>query len=383
MTGRVYLDWNATAPLRDEARAAMLAAMDAGGNPSSVHAEGRAARAIVEKARLQVARLVDCDPEQIVFTSGATEANNMAIRSAGVAYAPTDHASVVSAAEALAQKAVPLPVGADGRIAMSSAALAATLDDIASIPGRRVVAIAAANGETGVVETTAPVFGAAAARGLAGHCDATQAVGRVAFSARGCGAETVALSAHKIGGPKGVGALVFPAACTVADCGPERLFVGGAQERHRRAGTENVAGIAGFGAAAAAALAERDSGLWQEVARRRDALEARIADAAPDTIFVGRGAPRLPNTTCFALPGWAAEMQVMQLDLAGFAISAGAACSSGKVRPSHVLIALGYDDDTARSAIRVSLGPTTRDADIERFCTAWIGLYRNRRLRAA
>ena len=267
MTGldgqRVYLDWNATAPLRAEARAAMLAAMDAVGNPSSVHAEGRAARAIVERARAQVARLVGCDRRQVVFTSGATEANNMALDLAGhVHYAPTDHPSVVEPAQSGAGLGVPLRMRADGRVDLSDAALTGRAPDLDCPPGRRVMAVAAANGESGVVEDVREVFRLGAARRIEGHCDATQAIGRIPFAFRESGAWTAAISAHKLGGPKGAGALILRGTCAPgADHAWSPRLEGGGQEQGRRPGTENVVGLAGFGAAAEAA--------WRDLEDRR------------------------------------------------------------------------------------------------------------------
>jgi cysteine desulfurase len=391
MTGlggqRVYLDWNATAPLRPQARAAMLQAMDAVGNPSSVHAEGRAARAIVERARGQVAALVGCDPDQLVFTSGATEANHMALGPAGpIHYAPTDHPSVVARAEAGAGRDAALIMCADGRVDLSDPALAAPPAEADHGPtGRRVVTVAAANGETGVVEDVREVFRLGAARRLEGHCDATQAVGRTAFAFRDSGAWTAAISAHKLGGPKGVGAFVLRGPCAPgADIAWWAPVTGGGQEQGRRPGTENVVGIAGFGTAAEAARRDLEDGVWERVAMLRDSLEARLESAAPGLVVFGRGAPRLPNTSCFALPGWPGETQVMQMDLAGFAVSAGSACSSGKVeRASRVLLAMGVDEVTAASAIRVSLGPTTTEAEVAAFADAWMDCCRRRNRRAA
>jgi cysteine desulfurase len=374
LTRRVYLDWNATAPLRPEARAAMLAAMDAVGNPSSVHAEGRAARGIVERARAQVAALVCCDPSRVVFTSGATEANAMAFAgqpSGKALVGATEHSSVPTAANASGRDSRELGVDARGLIALG--------DDLDEERGETsLIAVGAANGETGVIEAVDALFARARTRGARCHCDATQAVGRIAFDMGRSGAHSVALSAHKLGGPKGVGAFIHDDSTA-----PAPLVPGGGQEAGWRGGTENIIGIAGFGAAAEAARLERDGGAWARVAASRDRLEARIAEASPDTIFFGGDAPRLPNTTCFATPGWLGELQVMQLDMAGFAVSSGSACSSGKVRESHVLRAMGFDDATSRAAIRVSLGPTTTQDEIDRFCEAWTGLFTKRRARAA
>lgn len=389
MTRRVYLDWNATAPLRPEARTAMLAAMDVLGNPSSVHAEGRAARAIVERARAQVAGLVGCEPDRVVFTSGATEANNMGLRALGasgfftVACSDAEHASIVEVAEKRARRHR-LPIDRDGLIDRSTFDDAGDFDRaLGDFLGRSVLGVSLANSETGVIEDASDLFARALTLHVRGHCDVTQAAGRIAISLVAPGAISMALSAHKLGGPTGAGAFV-----TSGESGPEEKFApkrmfGGGQERGWRAGAENVVGIAGFGAAAEAARRDLEAGLWRRVEKLRDDLEDRLSSAAPDAIFIGESAPRLPNTSCFAVPGWRGETQVMRLDLAGFAVSAGAACSSGKVGPSRALRAMGLDDETAGSAIRVSLGPTTTEDEVQAFAEAWTGLYARRRARAA
>ena len=356
MSGRAYLDWNATAPMRPEARAAVMAAMDVVGNPSSVHAEGRAAKAIVEKARDQVAALLGCRAVEVVFTSGATEA-------AGILGRTSDKHDVYvqdTAHDCL----------------MAHSRLGGSAD------GGHTLAWGLANGETGAI-TEPPVkggegyaFGARKADWLL--LDLAQAAGRIPIAFSWSGADFAIVSAHKLGGPKGVGALIVRDGVDITP-----LQTGGGQEKGRRSGTENVAGIAGFGAAAEAAQDDLDQGVWTRVAEMRDALEARIAAAAPETIVVGQGAPRLPNTACLMTPGWKGETQVMQMDLAGYAISAGSACSSGKVRTSRVLKAMGYDDVAAGSAIRVSLGPTTREEELEGFASAWIEAQARFRARAA
>jgi cysteine desulfurase len=356
MPGRVYLDWNATAPLRAEAKAAMGAAMDVVGNPSSVHGEGRAAKAVIEKARAQVAAAVGCDVSEVVFTSGATEA-----------------AAILSG----------LP---DGQAVLvqdtGHECLWAHADSEGAAEAGHVLAMGLANGETGVV-TQAPEkvdgrwpFGARAADWLV--LDITQAVGRVPYAFNWSGADFAILSAHKLGGPKGVGALI---ARSGKDFAP--LMRGGGQELGRRSGTENIIGIAGFGAAAEAAVAELADGVWEKVAARRDSFESALAAGSNTTIFVGKESERLPNTSCFATPGWRGETQVMQMDLAGFAISAGSACSSGKVKASRVLGAMGLDDDLASCAVRVSMGATTTDEDIQRFADAWLSAHQRMRARAA
>lgn len=354
---RAYLDWNASAPLRPEARAAMMDALDVTGNPSSVHREGRGARAIVEKARGQVARLAGCDPDEVIFTSGATEA-----------------AAILAAVQ---------PHGAVCVDDCAHDALIAHLDLTGIETGSNVLAMGLACGETGrlmnVPERDAQGFPYGAYRCGSLLLDVTQAIGRVAWSFAASQAHMAILSAHKIGGPKGSGALILRDAIEI-----DPILRGGGQEKGRRSGTENVAGIAGFGAAAEAARQDLEAGAWDEVENLRNSLEDRLADAAPDTIFFARDTRRLANTACFAVPGWAGETQVMQMDLAGFAVSAGSACSSGKVaKASRVLLAMGADEAAASSAIRVSMGPTTTAAEVAAFADAWIDAYRRRNARVA
>ncbi|MCA0995603.1 cysteine desulfurase family protein [Alloyangia pacifica] len=340
---RAYLDWNATAPLRAEARDAMIAAMDVVGNPSSVHAEGRAAKGLMEKARAQVASALGADGADVVFVSGATEAAALACAGRGLHGADIEHDAMA------AWLTCDLPVDGQGRVSVTDPAQ---------------TALQAANSETGVIQELP--------QGLA-VVDATQVFGKLPFAFNWSGAQMAIVSAHKLGGPKGIGALVMRRG---TDLPPQ--MKGGGQEMGRRAGTENLIGIAGFGAAAEAAARDLADDVWTGIEKLRTILENAIAAAAPETIFVGNGAPRLPNTSCFALPGWKGETQVMQMDLAGFAISAGSACSSGKVRASRVLRAMGFDDDVAGSAIRVSLGPTTREEDVLRFAEAWARQYRKK-----
>ena len=360
MNARVYLDWNATAPLRATAREAMLTAFDAVGNPSSVHAEGRAARAIVEKARGQVADLVGCKPGEVVFTSGATEA-------AGIL------GSIPDACDVFVQETAHDAVWA--HVKMNA------WPDNPEGPGH-TLAMGLANSETGVItEPPQPVEG----RYSYGHAwadnlflDVTQAVGRIPWSFQWSGAALACLSAHKLGGPKGVGALLVRDGMDIP-----ALQEGGGQELGRRSGTENVAGIAGFGAACAAALNELNENVWGEVEKLRNILESALASGAKETIFVGNDLPRLPNTSCFATPGWKGETQVMQMDLAGFAVSSGSACSSGKVKVPRVLNAMGLSDREAEGALRVSLGPSTTEEDVLRFAEAWLKQEQKHRQRAA
>jgi cysteine desulfurase len=374
MTDRAYLDWNATAPLRPEAREAMCEALDVAGNPSSVHAEGRAARRLVEAARERVAALVGAEPRNVVFTSGGTEANVLALSpAAGAGNEPCgrlmvsaiEHPSVLAGGRFSAAAVERLPVTGRGEIDLS--ALATRLK---AAEGRVLVSLMLANNETGIVQ---PVSEAAHLVHQAGgmlHVDAVQAAGRIACDINALSADLLTVSGHKIGAPKGVGALIRrDAALSIAD----PLIKGGGQERGARAGTENVAAIAGFGAAAAAALA----GLAADRARMiglRDRLEAGLRAASPEAVIFGAEAERLPNTTLVAQPGMKAETAVIAFDLNGVAVSSGAACSSGKVQPSHVLAAMGVPPRLAGGAIRVSLGPTTTESEIDRMIEAWIRL---------
>ncbi|WP_299718574.1 aminotransferase class V-fold PLP-dependent enzyme [uncultured Tateyamaria sp.] len=346
---RVYLDHNATTPLRAEARDAMLAAMDVVGNPSSVHAEGRASKMLVERARTQVASLVGCLPTQVVFTGSATEAAALAVaqkyRYGGVFVAsPTEHDCFGDWSEG-------------------------TPD---AVTGPALVALSGANSETGVMQADGLVVS-----GPSVVCDITQMAGKVPVQYGDGKPAYMILSAHKLGGPKGVGALIN---FTADD--PQAILRGGGQEMGRRSGTENVIGIAGFGAAAEAAQRDVEAGKWVRIEKLRNILESALAAASNTTIFVGKGAPRLPNTTCFATPGWKGETQVMQMDLSGFAISAGSACSSGKVKASKVLTAMGLGD-VAAHAVRVSLGLETTEDDVLRFAAAWAQKLKKHEARAA
>ncbi len=334
---RVYLDYNATAPLRDEARAAMIAAMDLCGNPSSVHADGRSAKSLVEKARGQVAEAFGALGADVIFTSGATEAAALAMAGRDLACSDLEHEAVAS------WGASPLAVSQDGQVEIAD-------------PGNASVQVA--NSETGILQQLPSGIAVA---------DATQAFGKIPFAFNWCGAEMALISAHKLGGPKGIGALVIKRGTDIA-----AQIKGGGQEMGRRSGTENVIGIAGFGAAAQAASRDLDQGVWERVKELRIILEKKLASGAPTTIFVGKDAQRLPNTSNFITPGWKGETQVMQMDLSGYSVSAGSACSSGKVRASKVLTAMGFDEDLASCAIRVSLGPETTEEDVLGFAEAWL-----------
>jgi cysteine desulfurase len=344
---RVYLDWNASAPLRPEARAAMAAAMDLCGNPSSVHAEGRAARALVERARVQVAEAFRAQPDEVIFTSGATEAAALAASGRGLASAAIEHDCVAAWTDGA------LPVDVEGRVSVADPA---------------VTALQAANSETGVIQDLPP--------GLA-LIDAAQAAGRIPFAFGWTGARAALISGHKFGGPKGIGALLLRRG---AD--PAPVLRGGGQEEGRRAGTENLIGIAGLGAAAEAAARDLNAGRWERVAEIRRILETALASAGESTILVGNQAPRLPNTICLVTPGWKGETQVMAMDLAGFAVSSGSACSSGKVRPSRTLAAMGLGEAAAQGAIRISLGPDTTTDEALAFARAWTAQHARHRAKA-
>ena len=368
---RIYLDHNATGPLRPAARDAMLAALDLVGNPSSVHAHGRASRGVVEAARAQVAGLVGVQSRQVVFTSGGTEAAGLALTphmSAG-GLRPTrlfvsagEHPCVLTGGRFAPDAIEILPLRRDGVFDLD--ALRARL---AALPAGEIpmLALQAANNETGVLQPVAEAAALVRARGGVTICDAVQAAGRIPVSFQALGADALILSAHKFGGPKGVGALVIDASQLHIE---EALVRGGGQERGLRGGTENVAGIAGFGAAAKEAAAAAAEAV--RISALRDGMERVLRARFADMTFFGDEAARLPNTSAFAFPGLSAETLLISLDLAGVSLSSGSACSSGKVRPSHVLSAMGVSPDLAKGALRVSMGWTTTQADAEGLCGA-------------
>ncbi|MBM3555826.1 MAG: cysteine desulfurase [Alphaproteobacteria bacterium] len=375
MTARVaYFDWNAGAPLRRVAAVAMAQAMAATGNASSVHGRGRAARDRIEAARARVADAVNVPADWVTFTSGGTEANALALLGLPdrrLAIGATEHVSVLATAKACGRPVSVIGVDGSGRIELASSPVA-----IGAGGGDLLVSVQLANNETGVIQDIASIAGLVHAKGGLLHVDAAQALGRVAVDMPRLGADLMSLSAHKLGGPTGVGALVASPDLALAP-----LWRGGSQEGRRRAGTENVAGIVGFAAALEEALGE--IGAMTEVARLRDVIRGAIAAGAPDAVFFGEGAPRLPNTLCLAMPGVKAETQVIALDLAGIAVSAGAACSSGAVTRSHVLEAMGVSADLADGAIRVSLGRENTTEEAEHLVAAWGDLYMRTRARAA
>jgi cysteine desulfurase len=358
---RTYLDYNATAPMLPSARAAMMVAFDEVGNPSSVHGEGRRTRAVVETSRAQVARLVGAKPSEVVFTSGAAEANAtvMAAPWTHVLAAGIEHESVLAGLAREDVDAIEIPCGADG-----VARLDGLPQQLGSIGGvvRSLACLQLANNETGVIQPVAEIVELARQQGCAVHCDAVQAMGRLPVGFGSLGVDFMSLSAHKIGGPKGIGALV------IRDGTSLPALIPGGQERRRRGGTENVAAIAGFGAAAEEAMVGLEDVV--RVGLLRDQLEQAIRAKLNEAVVLAAQAPRLANTSCIAIPGLRAETLVIRLDLMGFAVSAGAACSSGKVGTSHVLTAMGVEPALARSAIRISLGRETTRSDIEALIAA-------------
>jgi len=360
MPTEAYLDWNATAKLRPEAQAAVTAALDVTGNPSSVHGAGRAARRLIEDARDKVAALVGVTARDVVFTSGGTEANMLALSpalGAELLVSAIEHPSVRSGGRFAAAEDIAVTAAGVVDLVALERQLAGRL--------RPLVSLMLANNETGVIQPVAEAAALVHAAGGLLHVDAVQGPGRIACDFKALGADLMTLSSHKIGGPQGVGALIRRDGLTL-----DSQIKGGGQERGARAGTENVAGIAGFGAAAEAAR----RGWTAEAARMaalRDRLEAGIKAVAPKAVIFGAEAARLPNTTLFSVPGMKAETAVIAFDLEGVAVSSGAACSSGKVSPSHVLAAMGAAPELARGAIRVSLGYATTDEDVGTILKAW------------
>jgi cysteine desulfurase len=368
MTDRVYLDWNATTSLRPEARQAMAAVWEVTGNPSSVHAEGRQARRLVEEARNAVAAAVGARAQDVVFTSGGTEANALALtpglrRGAGqparrLLVSAIEHTSVLSGGRFSPEAIETIRVTGSGLVDTDH------LRRLLAVGQPALVSVMLANNETGALQPVGEVADIVHEAGGLLHADAIQALGKIPFDIN-VKADLVTLSAHKIGGPKGVGALVLAEGVQ----GLEPLLRGGGQELGRRAGTENVAGIAAFGAAVRAAMAA-----LEDDAARLQGLRKRLEEGlrqTPGVIVFSEGAPRLPNTTLFTVPGMKAETAVIGFDLGGIAVSSGSACSSGKVQPSHVLAAMGVGPELAQGAVRLSLGWSTSEADIDLALQAW------------
>jgi cysteine desulfurase len=369
MQNRVYLDWNATTPLRLEARAAMAAAWDLSGNPSSVHAEGRASRRLVEDARAAIAGAIGADPRNVVFTSGGTEANSLALTpglrlNSGLpinrlVVSAIEHASVLTGGRFAREAVETVHVGKSGLIDLDH------LREILADGPPALVSVMSANNETGALQPTAEVADIVHGASGALHVDAVQSLGKIRSDIRELRADLISISAHKFGGPKGAGALVLGESVS----SPEALLRGGGQELGRRAGTENVAGIAGFGAAVKAAMTSLDDDM-AKVEKLRNRLETGLRQTRGVFVF-SSDTPRLPNTTLFTVPGLKAETAVIGFDLEGIAVSSGSACSSGKVQPSHVLEAMGFGPEPAKGAVRLSLGWSTTDADIDCCLKAW------------
>ena len=361
-----YLDFNATAPVRPAVIETVTRIMRNVGNASSVHAAGRAARQIVEEARERVAELVGTEPEGVIFTSGGTEANNLALKGVGdrrLMVSTAEHGAVLGPALMRDSGAVLLPV--DGRGVVDVKTLETAL---AAAEKPKLVSVMLANNETGVIQPVAEIAEMAHRHGALVHSDTVQAAGKIPVDMTALGLDMLSLSAHKLGGPQGVGALVLR-----GDVSLQAEIIGGGQERGKRSGTENVAGVGGFGEAARIALEGLDT--YAGLAALRDDMERRLGELAPKRRVFGEGAARLPNTSCVSMPGVQSETQVMAFDLGGIAVSAGSACSSGKVAASHVLEAMGIEAEEAMTAIRISMGWSTQAADVDRFVAVWKEIY--------
>lgn len=366
----IYLDHNAGAPLRPDVRDRMIEVLSDTGNASSVHAHGRKARGRVEEAREQVARLCGAKTRAVTFVSGGTEANMMALTPAWqdqgapiyldkLYRSAVEHPSVVTGGRFPVMDQVVLPVDSDGCVDLKK------LEEQIADAAPSLISVMAANNETGVIQPLSEIGGLAAQYGHFFHVDAVQAAGRMPIDLEAWQADAITLSAHKFGGPQGIGAVVVKSTARV----PSPLMVGGGQENWRRGGTENVAAISGFGIAASKALEE--VGELDHLKQLKAKLETGLRQICPGLVIFGDGAERLANTCCFAVPGIVAETALIAFDLERVSVSSGSACSSGKVSVSHVLTAMGVDDSLARCALRISMGWNTREADIDRFLTVW------------
>lgn len=366
MTTPIYMDYNATAPIRESVIEMVNLAMRTSGNPSSVHTAGRNARRLVEEARTKMAALGGCRSRDVTFCSGGTEASNAVIRGVGAAsiiVSAVEHDCGLAAAKLSGVPSYSLKVDNDGVVDLQH--LRQLLE---KAPAPALVSVMLANNETGVIQPLREVSDIAHEYGARVHTDAVQAAGKIMLYFNALGADYLTLSSHKIGGPQGVGAIVTSPTAPLAP-----LVAGGGQELGRRSGTENVAGIAGFGVAALEAMDEL--GDVKRIGEMRDAFEAAVSKHANNAYLIGQGATRTSNTSCVAMPGVKGETQVMHFDLNGICVSSGSACSSGKVKVSHVLSAMGYDDDTASASIRVSMGRMTTESDVEALINAWKRLY--------
>lgn len=361
---RIYLDYNATAPVYPEVIDAVSAALRDLGNSSSVHAEGRSVRGNIEDARDSVGKLVGLPSQSITFTSGGTEANATIVR--GLAASGTVSETYCSAVEhpSVLEHIAPhrhIAVNEDGQINLGKLEEA-----MAQQQAPFLMCVMLANNETGVIQPVREVSDLVHERGGLVLCDAVQCPGKVALDFDSLGADFLSFSAHKIGGPQGVGCFV-----TNTDVALEPIMIGGGQEKRRRSGTENAPGIVGFGVAARI-TAERDD--VERIGNLRDQLEVALLEARPNAYIFGQNAPRISNTTNVSIPGISSERQLIKMDLAGFSLSAGSACSSGKVSASHVLLAMGASEDMAQSAIRISIGTGTSWQDLEKFVAVWAAL---------
>lgn len=367
MTDPHYLDYNATAPVKPEVIALMAEVLAEGGNPSSVHSFGRKARARVEHGRVQLAAMAGVGAEQVILTGCATESNNQVLRTmVGIKrllISGVEHPGVVAAAASSGRTVEVIPVGADGLVD-----LAALESMLAAGEGRDLVSVMLANNETGVIQPVTEAARLAHAAGALMHTDAVQAPGKIAFGFDELGVDLMSLTAHKFGGPQGIGALLHK-----PDMDIQPYIAGGGQEKARRSGTEAVAAIAGFGLAAE--LVPESLAEMGQIEALRDRIEADILALSPDSRIYGKSAPRLPNTTLISMPGVAAETQVMAFDLEGYAISSGSACASGKTKKTRAPEAMGGTEKEATEAIRVSLGPDNTESDVEGFLAAWQALY--------
>ncbi len=366
MNTSIYLDYNATAPIRQPVIELMTEIMGNVGNPSSIHRAGRKARDHVDLARDRIAKLVNAEPENVIFTSCGTEADNLALKGFGdrhIIVSSIEHGAILAPSVIFDPDCNIVPVDSQGLVDIKVLEYALTASQRPA-----TVSIMLANNETGVIQPVKEIAALVHRFDALLHCDAIQAAGKIPLDIEDMGIDLLSLSGHKLGGPQGVGALVMR-----RDMQIRAQLIGGGQERGRRSGTENVAGIAGFGLAAE--LARQNLDHYRELAVLRDAMEERVLEMAPDTIIFSKRVPRLPNTSCLTMPKAEAETQLMLFDLDGICLSAGSACSSGKIAASHVLDAMDVPTEVAKTAIRVSLGYGTTKSDIDRFVQSWHAIY--------
>ncbi len=367
----IYLDHNATAPIRPEVIDEMSCVLKRGGNPSSVHSVGRHAKSVLEKSRRTIAQMVNCRPQKIIFTGGGTEANNLALNVKNLDHiiiSATEHDSVGQIQQNFKGRVDILPVDNHGLVKPEK-----LQDALAHATKNTLVSIMLANNETGVIQDIRSLARITHEAGALFHTDAIQALGKIPVDFRALEVDMMSLSAHKLGGPQGVGALIAQEKIAL-----EPLAYGGGQEGGRRAGTENLAGIAGF--AKAVSLVPQNIQAMRACEKIRNRIEQEIGEYAPQACFYGGAVTRLPNTSTILMPGVSSETQVMAFDLEGLCVSSGSACSSGKVKPSHVVTAMGSGQDQALSTIRASLGPETTQQDADAFILAWQKLYDRKRM---